>query len=238
MKTDATAEDTASANRIKVLVIDDHPSVRLALEARIRGKLDMEWCGEAGSAREAVPLLEATTPHAAIVDISLEDVHGLDLVAYIHSHYPAVRVVVYSMFDEDAYGEQALKAGASGYVMKTQPTQVVIETLRAAIRERTLVHGRSSGQPAVKPADKQNFRAVPDLGELTRRERNVFELLGEGMMIYEIAEQLRLSYYTVEQHRRRVKEKLGFENLGSLVQFAIRWKYGQHTEMQAIPSRN
>ena len=122
------------SDRVRVLIVDDHPAIRVALANTINGQLGMEVCGEAASADEAMTLVGKLKPTAAVVDVSLADAHGLDLVENIRTQYPDTRVVVFSMYDENVYAERALRAGASAYVMKTEPTKVVVEALRTAVR--------------------------------------------------------------------------------------------------------
>jgi DNA-binding NarL/FixJ family response regulator len=222
-----------------VVVIDDHPAVRDAVADAIGAQADMALLGVAGSAAEAFELVRATAPDVAVVDISLGDAHGLDLVQNLRAERPSLEVVVFSMYDEAVYAERALRAGARGYVRKSEPTAVVAEAIRAAAageiylaraaasRILARVAAGGSAPPGLGRATGDGAPAEPGLDELTDREMAVFQLLGQGKPADEIAEHLHLSRKTVETYRRRAKEKLGLDSVTELLQFAIRWTYAQ-----------
>ena len=123
-----------SSRKIRVIIVDDHPAIRDALADTLSSKMDMEFAGEASSADEALTVIEKIKPDVAVVDISLKDAHGLDLVQNIRIQHPDVNVVVFSMYDESAYAERAIRAGALGYVMKNAPTQSVVDSIRCAMQ--------------------------------------------------------------------------------------------------------
>ena len=223
---------TASSSSIGVLVVDDHPAIREAIADTVRAQPGMELCGLAASAAEAFDLVRATGPDVAVIDISLGDAHGLDLVQNLRAQYPALEVIVFSMYDEEVYAERALRAGARGYVMKSEPTQSVAEAIRAAAVGEIYLNRRTASRLLQKMAGGsgpggRSGEAEPGLEELTDREMAVFQMLGQGKPTEEIAERLNLSRKTVETYRRRAKEKLGFETVTELLQFAIRWNYAQ-----------
>ena len=218
---------------ISVLLVDDHPAVREALATAINARPDAEVCGEAESAQQALDLIQEVQPDVAVVDISLEKSHGLDLVQNICSLHSDVQVVVFSMHDEAVYAERAIRAGAVGYLMKSEPTRNVMEAITAAAQGEVylskamaarilsrVVRGRSSSQGQLGTT----------LDELTDRELEVFEALGQGRTVPQIMEQLHLSRKTVETYRRRAKEKLGFSTVAELLRFAVQWTYGQSNE--------
>lgn len=218
--------NTERRDRIRVFVTDDHPAIREALSSVISGKLDMEFCGEAASAKETMDLIGSSRPHVAVVDISLEDIHGLELVQEIRSAYPEIQVVVFSMYDEQVYAERAIRAGASGYLMKSEPFPNLIEAIRkAALGDVYLSRTMASsilGKRFLSRGSGPGFA----IDELTDRERAVFTLLGEGFSLDEIAEKLGIEAKTVETYRRRAKEKLGLDTVTELLQYALRWSQG------------
>lgn len=192
----------------------------------------MTFCGHARTAADALKQLEEIRPTVAVVDISLEDAHGLNLVADIRAEFEDVQVVVFSMYDEAAYAERAIRAGALGYVMKSEPTQSVVEAIRTVARgEVYLSHKMASRilSKVVRGRGKQARFAVDDL---TDREMSVFQMLGQGYSIQEITERLNLSRKTVETYRRRAKEKLGLDTVAELLQYAIQWTHGQGGEVE------
>lgn len=215
--------------RIRVMVIDDHPAIIAAVSETVGSQTDMVLCGVAGTAREAFDVVRREQPDVAVIDISLTDAHGLDLVQNLRAQYPDLEVVVFSMFDEDVYAERAIRAGARGYIMKSEPTQSVAEAIRAAANGEIYLNRRAASRLLNKMATGRSSgrTSEPGLEELTDREMAVFQMLGHGQAIEDIADRLNLSRKTVETYRRRAKEKLGFETVAELLQFAIRWTYAQ-----------
>ena len=221
------APSSHRADKIRVLIVDDHPAIREALADTLSTKMDMEFAGEAASAGEALSLIEKVKPDVAVVDISLKDAHGLDLVQNIRIQFPDVQVIVFSMYDESAYAERAIRAGALGYVMKNAPTQSVVEALRCAIRGEVYLSRQMASRiltKVVRGRSTQTLRFSVD--DLTDREMAVFQMLGQGHGVDEIADRLSLSRKTVETYRRRAKEKLGFDSVSELLQHAIHWTSG------------
>ena len=216
---------------LRVLVVDDHPSIREAVAIAFTPGMDLRVCAEASTPEEALRELERTEPDIAIVDITLEDSHDLALVERIRADYGETRAVVYSTHDEVVYAERALRAGAWGYVMKGEPTERLIEAVRAAGRGEIYLsrrmatrvlgdRGKGSGSGLQFPTDG-----------LTDREMEVFRLLGKGYEVDEIAEALGLAFKTVETYRRKAKNKLDLEDVSSLRQYALRWiSVSEHVE--------
>ena len=215
-------EDTADGH-IHVYLVDDHPPIRDAIASVLEETIDVELCGYAGEATQARPQIEATAPNVAIIDISLEDQHGLSLVQAIRERHPEVDLLVYSMYDENIYAERALRAGASGYLMKTEPPSRLVEAIRRVERGEVYLSGDMKtqilGGIEASAASEPHFA----IDELTDREREVFQLLGEGHSVEEIQEALGLTRKTIETYRRRAKEKLDLESVTALVQYAVQW---------------
>ena len=221
--------------------MDDHPAVRDAVALAIRAQPDMVLAGVAGSAAEAFDLLRADRPDVAVVDISLGDAHGLDLVQSLRAEHDGLEVVVFSMYDEAVYAERALRAGALGYVRKSEPTSAVTEAIRSAASGEIYLARRAASRLLARVAMGADAprgggtrgggggrgREASGLEELTDREMAVFQMLGQGRPADDIADRLNLSRKTVETYRRRAKEKLGLETVTELLQFAIRWTYAQ-----------
>ena len=216
-----------SDGRTTVFVLDDHPAVREALGATINSKLDLRLTGESGSAETALRQIERHEPDIVIVDISLEDAHGLDVVEQIRKRFPDVRVIIFSMYDESVYAERAIRAGASGYVMKSEPTQSVVEAIQAVMNGEVYLSRSVSSHILSKVIRQQDYKVGTATEKLTDREMTVFQLLGEGKSVREIADQLDLSRKTIETYRRRAKEKLGFDTVAELLQYAVQWTYGR-----------
>jgi DNA-binding NarL/FixJ family response regulator len=207
------------------MVIDDHPAIREALAYTIRDKIDMELCGQASSAGEAFILMDNVRPDVAVVDISLKDAHGLDLVQNIRAQYPSIQVLIYSMYDELAYAERAIHAGALGYLAKSEPTRHIVDAIRSVMRGEVYLSRRMTSRILGKVVKEQHNGFI--VGKLTDREMAIFEMLGHGAGLEEISENLHLSRKTVETYRRRIKEKLGLNSVSGLMQYAIQWMHGQ-----------
>lgn len=214
-------------DQTEVFVVDDHPAVREALASTIGSKMNLRLSGQSGSTVEALRLIERHVPDVMIVDISLEDAHGLELVERVREKHPDVRVIVYSMYDESVYAERAIRAGASGYVMKTEPTENVIKAIKDVKRGEVYLSRRMSSRILSKVIRQQDYKLGSATEKLTDREMTVFQMLGKGHGVRDIADHLDLSRKTIETYRRRAKEKLGFETVAELLQYAVQWAYGR-----------
>lgn len=225
------ARTTVRKTPLRVTVLDDHPAIREAISETVNSAPDMVLNGVAGSASQVFELIRSDRPDVVVVDISLGDAHGLDLVQNLRAQYPELQVVVFSMYDEDVYAERAIRAGARAYVMKSEPTSSVAEAIRAVAQGEIYLNRRAASRLLNRMAGVRtsSSRSSSDRGleELTDREMAVFQMLGEGHSIDSIAAQLHLSRKTTETYRRRAKEKLGFETVAELLQYAIRWTYAQ-----------
>lgn len=204
-------------------MVDDHPPIREALGERIESTMDLEICGECGSSEEAFREIETLRPDVAVVDLSLTDAHGLDLIQNIKAQFPEVQVVVYSMYDEFVYAERAIRAGASGYVTKARSTAKLIEAIRTAHDGEVYLSRKMSSRILNRVARGKTEEASFPIDELTDRELAVFQMLGEGYGVDEIQERLSLARKTVETYRRRAKEKLGLDSVSKLLQYALQW---------------
>jgi DNA-binding NarL/FixJ family response regulator len=186
-----------------VFLVDDHPLVREWLTQLIQRENDMEVCGEAEDAPEAVAAIEQTRPDIVIADISLKKTHGLELVKDLQSRLPALPVLILSMHDESLYAERVLRAGARGYITKQEATKKILFAIRQVL----------SGQIYVSEA----------MATRTDRELEVFQLIGKGQGTRRIAEELHLGIKTVESYRARIKDKLKLTDGTQLLQQAIQW---------------
>ena len=203
--------------------MDDHPIVRQGLIKLIEQEDGLEVCGEAGSVSEALEALKNLGPDVILVDISLEDSNGLELIKIVDDLGMQIPMLVLSMHDEALYAEHALRAGASGYVMKQAASNTLIQAIEKVLAGEIYVSKTMSNQML-----KMAFRSS---GEDTRtgtetlslRELEVFELIGRGNSTREIAEQLNLSVKTIETYRAHIKDKLQLRSGTELMQHAIHW---------------
>lgn len=209
--------------RRKVLIVDDHPIVRQGLRLMIDEEPDLKVCGEAQSEREARIAIRDLEPDVVIVDISLAQGDGLELVRDVHAHHPALPMLVLSMHDELIYAERLLAAGASGYIMKQAASDQLLVALRRVLAGERYVSeslaenlGRSRGGADSGAKDDPIER-------LSNRELQVLSLIGRGQSSREAADRLGLSVKTVETHRQSLKRKLNLATNAQLLQYAINW---------------
>lgn len=210
----------------KVLIVDDHPIVRQGLRLMIDAELDLVVCGEAQSEREARSAIREHEPDVVIVDISLAQGDGLELVRDVHAHHAGLPMLVLSMHDELIYAERLLAAGASGYIMK----QAASDQLLVALR-RVLAGGQYLSETLAQNLERSRGshagRAGANGGDpvkrLSNRELQVLSLIGRGQSSREAAEGLGLSVKTVETHRQSLKRKLSLATNAQLLQYAINW---------------
>ena len=211
----------------RIFLVDDHPITRQGLADLIRLQPNLTVCGEAADGAGALTALPAAEPDLILLDLSLPDRHGLELVKDIHALFPQVLVLVFSMHDEKVYAERALHAGARGYVMKDQGGARLLEAIERVFAGEIYV------SPAISNRILDSFychsahRKGSLIGALTDREFEVFELLGQGLTTGEIAAQLYLSPKTVECHRLHIREKLGLKTGPELIKQAVRWSGAQ-----------
>lgn len=231
----AASERTESGS-IRVLVIDDHPAIRQAIRDTVSGQEGMGLCGEADSAHKGLRMVEEQRPDVVITDISLGDAHGLDVVKHIRECYTETQVVVFSIYDEDLYAERAIRLGALSYLMKSEPTSSLVEAIQRAHRGEVYLSRRMASQILGKIVRQQRQQVGASVSELTNRERDVFEMLGEGHSMQDIMKRLDLNRKTVETYRRRAREKLGFDTTEELLQYAVQWAYRKGHELD-IPDR-
>ncbi len=218
------------SDRINVLIVDDHPAICQALKETIENEMDMSVCAIAHTSDDAIDFLDKEDPQVIILDISLKDSYGLDLISYVNSFHENTPVVIYSMFDETVYAERAIKSGAKAYLMKTEPTHKVIEAIRSASRGSVYLSEEMTSHVVNRLGSNASSKAGRSVDSFTDRELAVFQMLGQGYSMSEITERLSLNRKTVEHYRRQAKEKLGLETTSELLQYAIQWTHAQSTQ--------
>jgi|SRR6516162_4327343 DNA-binding NarL/FixJ family response regulator len=210
--------------RNRVLIVDDHPAVREALSLRIGRQPDLEVCGEAADMSEALRLTADAQPDVAVVDITLKNGDGIDLIKRIRDRDGHVRILVWSMHSESLYAERALRAGALGYINKDQATDRIVEAIRRVLAGKVWL-SEAMAERMLRRAIGTVRQAVTrsPLGALADRELEVFQLIGQGVKTAEIARRLHLSIKTVETYRDRIRQKLDLADGTKLVHFATQW---------------
>lgn len=223
-----TDEPSAGAGRsAHVFLVDDHPPILRALQDVIEEAQGLEVCGEATGPKEALRQIERDEPEVVILDISLKDAYGLDLLENLQAFVPETETVVYSLYEEEVYAERAVQAGASGYLQKSAPPEKVVEAIHTAVRGEVYLSPRMRKKILNRVVGEGDTGPESSISSLTDRELAVFQMLGLGYSLPEISERLNLARKTVETYRRRAKEKLGCDSISELIQVAVRWIEGQ-----------
>jgi DNA-binding NarL/FixJ family response regulator len=212
-----------SSGRRAVFIVDDHAILRQGLALLIDREPDLAVCGDAEDASSALRKIEETKPDVALVDISLNGRDGLDLLKDIRALDPNLPVLILSMLDESFYAERALRAGASGYIMKQEATERVLVAIRRILDGEIYVSERMANRMLHQFAGGGKGGQLSPIAGLTDRELEVFRLIGEGHGTRQIAEELHISVKTVESYQAHIKEKLSLKNARELFQRAIQW---------------
>ena len=206
--------------KARVLVVDDHAVVRRGLTQILNDEPDFAVCGEADSADAAMSAISELKPDVVIVDLTMIDTNGLELIKRIGAQWPELPVMMLTMHHESLYSEQALRAGAKGYVMKHEPIEVLINALRRVISG----HLHVPKKLADKMATEGIFApGVSPIASLTVRELEVLRTIGQGISTRKIAETLNMSLPTVSSHCEHIKDKLNVKSMAELFRLALHW---------------
>ncbi len=211
--------------KARIVVVDDHPTMREGLVRVIEETGDLTVCAQAGSARQALELIESSRPDLVIVDITLGGRNGIELIKDLKVRHPKLPVLVHSMHDEQVYAQRSLRAGARGYLMKDAPPPKLLHAIRQVLAGEIYLSEAMSRQMLHSLAG--TTQGVPLVERLSDRELEVFEHLGRGRKTKEIADDLHLSVKTVQTYCEHLKEKLQLKDATSLVRFAIQWAEAQ-----------
>jgi DNA-binding NarL/FixJ family response regulator len=217
------AGDHGGVAKKTILVVDDHPLLRRGLAALIENEPDLAVCGEAATCRAAIAAVRASRPDLVIVDLELEDGHGLELVGELKAHHPEIPALVLSMHDESVYAERSLRAGARGYVTKQELDGAVLTAVRRLLDGETHMSSKLQARLAAKFLEGKTLTTDSPLDVLTDRELQVFRLIGQGRSTVQIARHLGLSAKTIESHREHIKNKLDLHSAAELVHRATEW---------------
>jgi len=212
------------ARKSRVFIIDDHPLVREGLANLINEQDDLIVCGEAEDSAQAITRLATARPDVALIDISLKNESGLELVKNLGVQFPRVALIVLSMHDEALYAERALHAGARGYMMKRETTKSVLASIRHVLKGGIYVSEKVVNRMAARSGSLRKAAASSPVERLSDRELEIFRLLGEGRTPSQIACDLNLSLKTIQAYCARAKEKFGVTSLTELLRAALRWE--------------
>jgi DNA-binding NarL/FixJ family response regulator len=207
--------------KVRILVVDDHPVVRQGLVISLSRTQDLSVCGEAANLPEAMAFIRKEEPSIVLSDLDLEGASGIDLIKQIREERPALPVLILSMHDEDIYAERVLRAGARGYLMKSEDPEKVVAGIRAVLAgeivlsvkmKNKILGNLAGGKGSASPVER-----------LTDRELEVFRFVGDGMTTRQMAEKLSLSVKTIEAHIAHIKSKLGVGTGRELQRHAFKW---------------
>jgi two-component system nitrate/nitrite response regulator NarL len=205
----------APSRAARLILVDDHPLVRDGLRARLEAVPNLEVVGEAGGADDALALAAEQNPDLALMDVGMSGMNGIALAGVFHERFPAIRVLMLSMHDNIEYLTQAVRAGASGYVLKDSPATESVQAIAAVLDGRTFFSA-GLGERMIQAS------AMPTpVEQLTPRERDILDALAEGLSSKQIAQRNGLSVRTVETHRLNMKRKLEIEGQAELIKFAV-----------------
>jgi DNA-binding NarL/FixJ family response regulator len=207
---------------IRLVLADDHPLVRAGIRAELENLPSIEVVGEANDGREALEMAAALSPDVVFIDISMPGLNGLETVERMIKEFPDVRVIILSMHENEEYVWRALKAGASGYLLKRSATTELGAALRR-VAQGEIYLCKAVTTKLLRKFPRQNLANLKNpVEKLTLRQREILQLIAEGQNTKEIANLLKLSAKTVEYHRMQLMDRLNIHNIPGLVRFALR----------------
>ena len=220
---DEPAGNGSKPVKSRVYIVDDHAMFRDGLRQVINFEPDMTVCGDASNAEEALKKIGQLKPDLIIVDISLAGTSGHDLIKIIKQEHEDLPVLVVSMHPESLYGERSLRAGAMGYVMKSEPAKTVLAAIRKVLAGDVHVSNKMASSVVAKFVKGETGQTPSPLEMLSDREIEVFRMLGQGKVTREIAEEMNVALPTISSFKNRIKEKLKVKNSTEMILYAIQW---------------
>ena len=215
--------NNADKKKANILIVDDHPIVRQGLRELVNHENDLIVCGQAEDANQAMKAVKELKPDIVIVDISLKETSGMELIKDLNVQYPKLPVLALSMHDESLYAERVLRAGAKGYIMKAEATEKVIMAIRKILSGEIYISDKMASKMMRKLVGSSSEINASPVELLSDRELEVFQLIGKGFGTRQIAERLYLSIKTIETYRAHIKEKLNLADSATLLRYAIQW---------------
>jgi DNA-binding NarL/FixJ family response regulator len=213
-------EAVLGAPRTKLLLVDDHEVVRIGLRQLFDSQPDLVTCGEAATIAEAQNAVAVLEPHVVILDLTLENENGLDLLRWLEREDHGTRVLVLSMYDESLYSDDAVALGARGYVMKDAPPAELLRAVRLVAGGGVYLSERLTQRVMKRVAAGREIGPAP-ADTLTAREQEVVELLSQALTTKEIAARMGTAIKTIDSHKRNICEKLGLDSAAALLRYAV-----------------
>jgi DNA-binding NarL/FixJ family response regulator len=218
-------ESASKTRKKRVLIIDDHVMMREGVTEIIEHAEDLSVCGTASTANEGLEALNKLKPDLVLVDITLPGKNGIEFIKDARAMQPGLRVLVMSMHDESLYADRVLRAGGRGYIRKQEGGAKLIEAMRRVLNGEIAVSEKVTGRLLETFSGRKTMDSP--LQGLSDRELEVFQLIGQGKTMKQIADELHLSPKTIEVHRSNIREKLHVSSAAELVAYAARWSQSQ-----------
>lgn len=215
--------DKAPPSKSRILVVDDHPLLRDGLVKLLGAQAEIECCGEADNVADAKHLVETLQPDLMLLDLRLKSGDSLDLIKSMKVEQPALKMLVVSQHDEMVFAERALRAGASGYVMKENATDEILAAVRSVLAGDLYFSHRVGAAAVRRSLATKPEASRSGIEQLSDRELQVFQMIGASFSTREIASQFNLSVKTIETHRENIKQKLHLRDGAALVRYAQAW---------------
>lgn len=220
MYPDTLSSNVSVAPKHSILVVDDHPIIRHGVCQTLGLEPDLQVMAEASSAAEALDALRTFSANLAVIDVSINGTNGIELIKQIRNEHPRLPILVLSMHDESLYALRAVRAGAGGYIMKSEAPDLLLTAVRKVLAGE--VYLSPALERRTSPAEETAPVANP-IDTLSDRELEVLELVGQGHHTRDIAQRLALSAKTIETHRLNMKDKLGLKTAPELIRYAVNW---------------
>jgi DNA-binding NarL/FixJ family response regulator len=209
--------------KISIFLVEDHEIFRMGLKQLIIQEKDLCIAGESDDANKAWEIIKDNRPDLVVVDISLKESNGLDLVHHLKKLDPNLPVLVLSMHDESLYAERVLNAGARGYIMKQETSVSIITAIRQVLKGKIYVSENITGKILNRVSSRPDSQDKSPIDFLSDRELMVLQLIGEGNSSGEIAKKINVNIKTVGTYKDRIKEKLNLKNVNELIRYAVHW---------------
>lgn len=215
-------KESDKQSKRKVFIVDDHSVVREGLAQLINRESDLVVCGEAGDVSTALQAVLGCNPDVVIIDLMLQDGNGVRLIENLRYSNCNSKIIVLSMHDESVYAERCLKAGALGYIMKHEPAEKLMQALRKVLNGDVYVSDKLGAILLNKFTEKKTDETTLIFGNLSNREMEIYQLIGQGNKKHFIAEKLNLSVRTVETYIDHIKKKMNFKDSHEVIVHAVR----------------
>ena len=210
--------------KARLLLVDDHPLMRAGVRSLINQQPDLEICAEAAEAEQGLEFISEFKPDLAIIDISLGKTNGISLIKHIRALRVDLPLLVLSMHDEPLFVERALRAGATGYVRKQEDPSTLLVAVRRLLDGHVYISEKRGAAMVYELVAARHKKPASVVEVLSDREFEIFNMIGQGLEVRQIAAQLHRSRRTIETHRENIKKKLGLKSAAELARYAFRWR--------------